>query len=104
MHVLGQCYPTAQTEGEGVVPGVAVVVAFVLVIISIMVLVWYVHQIGRLLRVAALIELVGTDTRKVLDEVYADMAYGLRMLVDIAERSLSELLAGRPQWNRLVPT
>ena len=34
-----------QTEGEGVVPGVAVVVAFVLVIVSIMVLVWYVHHI-----------------------------------------------------------
>lgn len=61
-----------QTEGEGVVPGVAVVVAFVLVIISIMVLVWYVHHIGRSLRVAALIELVGTDTRRLLDEQYLD--------------------------------
>jgi uncharacterized membrane protein len=61
-----------QTEGEGVVPGVAVVVAFVLVIISIMVLVWYVHHIGRSLRVSALIELVGTDTRKLLDELYVD--------------------------------
>lgn len=61
-----------QTEGEGVVPGVAVVVAFVLVIISIMVLVWYVHHIGRSLRVAALIELVGKDTRKLLDELYVD--------------------------------
>ena len=36
-----------QTEGEGVVPGLAVVVAFALVIISIMVLVWYVNHIGR---------------------------------------------------------
>jgi uncharacterized membrane protein len=45
------------TEGEGVVPGLAVVVAFVLVIISIMVLVWYVDHIGRSLRVSALIEL-----------------------------------------------
>ena len=61
-----------QTDGDGVVPGVAVVVAFVLVIISIMVLVWYVHHIGRSLRVAALIELVGTDTRKLLDELYVD--------------------------------
>ena len=49
------------------VPGLAVVVAFILVIVSIMVLVWYVHHIGRSLRVAALIELVGTDTRKLLD-------------------------------------
>ena len=42
-----------QTEGEGVVPGLAVVVAFALVIISIMVLVWYVNHIGRKLRVRA---------------------------------------------------
>ena len=61
-----------QTHGQGVVPGLAVVVAFVLVIVSIMVLVWYVHHIGRSLRVSALIELVGTDTRKLLDTVYAD--------------------------------
>jgi uncharacterized membrane protein len=56
-----------QTEGQGVVPGVAVVVAFVLIVISIMVLVWYVNHIGRALRVSALIELVGNDTRKLLD-------------------------------------
>jgi uncharacterized membrane protein len=59
-----------QTEGEGVVPGVAVVVAFVLIVISIMVLVWYVNHIGRALRVSALIELVGKDTRKLLDKLY----------------------------------
>jgi uncharacterized membrane protein len=61
-----------QTEGEGVVPGVAVLVAFVLIIISIMVLVWYVNHIGRALRVSALIELVGKDTRKLLDKLYPD--------------------------------
>jgi uncharacterized membrane protein len=61
-----------QTEGEGVVPGLAVVVAFVLVIISIMVLVWYVNHIGRSLRVSALIELVGAGTRELLDATYSD--------------------------------
>ena len=61
-----------QTEGDGVVPGLAVVVAFVLVIISIMVLVWYVNHIGRSLRVSALIELVGTGTRELLDAIYED--------------------------------
>ena len=61
-----------QTQGEGVVPGLAVVVAFALVIISIMVLVWYVNHIGRKLRVSALIELVGTDTRELLDRFYAN--------------------------------
>lgn len=58
---------------EGVVPGVAVLVAFILVVISIMVLVWYVDHIGRALRVSALIELVGNDTRKLLDQIYADV-------------------------------
>src|SRR5918993_968727 len=60
-----------QTEGEGVVPGVAVVVAFVLIVISIMVLVWYVNHIGRGLRVSALIELVGAATRQLLNSIYA---------------------------------
>ena len=50
------------------IPGLAVVVAFLLVIVSIMVLVWYVNHIGRSLRVSALIELVGGDTRKLLDK------------------------------------
>ena len=69
-----QCWRCARCrrKDEGVVPGVAVVVAFVLVIVSIMVLVWYVHHIGRSLRVSALIELVGTDTRKLLDTLYSD--------------------------------
>ena len=61
-----------QTGDEGVVPGLAVVVAFVLVIVSIMVLVWYVNHIGRALRVSALIELVGKTTRELLDAVYVD--------------------------------
>ena len=50
-------------------PGLAIVVAYVLVLVSIVVLVLYVHHIGRSLRVASLIELVGNDTRKLLDEV-----------------------------------
>jgi uncharacterized membrane protein len=60
-----------QTDGGEVVPGLAVAVAFVLVLVSIMVLVWYVNHIGRALRVSALIELVGHDTRKLLDKHYA---------------------------------
>ena len=63
-----------QTGSDEVVPGVAVILAFVLVIISIMVLVWYVNHIGRSLRVTAQIELVGTDTRKLLDRLYVDAA------------------------------
>ena len=62
-----------RTDGEGIVPGLAVVVALVLVVISIMVLVWFVNHIGRALRVSALIELVGNDTRKLLDKFYANV-------------------------------
>ena len=41
-------------------------------VVSIVVLVIYVHHIGQSLRVASLIELVGTDTRKLLDEQYPE--------------------------------
>jgi uncharacterized membrane protein len=54
------------------VPGVAILVAFLLVIASIIVLVSYVHHLGHSLRVAALIELVGTDIRGLVDELYPD--------------------------------
>ncbi|MBA3295292.1 MAG: DUF2254 domain-containing protein [Geodermatophilaceae bacterium] len=57
---------------KGNVPGLAIVVAFLLVLVSIVVLVLYVHHIGRSLRVASLMELVGEQTRKLLDQVYPD--------------------------------
>jgi uncharacterized membrane protein len=57
---------------DATVPGLAVVVAFFLVVVSIMVLVLYVHHIGKSLRVSALIEFVGKDTRKLLDKMYPD--------------------------------
>ena len=59
-------------DGGGNVPGIAVATAFVLVLVSIAVLVMYVHHIGQALRVSALIELVGKDTRELLDRVYPD--------------------------------
>ena len=54
-------------DGDGQVPGVAIVVGYVLVLTSIAMLVLYVHHIGRSLRVSALIELVGHDTRALLE-------------------------------------
>jgi uncharacterized membrane protein len=60
------------TEGDGRVPGVAIVVAYVLVLTSIAMLVLYVDHIGRSLRVSSLIELVGGDTRRLLDVTYPD--------------------------------
>src|SRR6187431_3467731 len=63
---------TINGDGTGHVPGIAVVTAFVLVLISIAVLVVYVHHIGQSLRVSALIELVGEETRTLLDRRYPD--------------------------------
>ena len=60
----------ASGQDEGYVPGLAIVVAFVLIIISIMVLVSYVNHIGQSLRVASLIQSVGDETRERLDELY----------------------------------
>jgi uncharacterized membrane protein len=54
----------------GTVPGLAVVVSYVLVVASIIVLVIYVDHIGKSLRASALIELVGDATRRTLDERY----------------------------------
>jgi uncharacterized membrane protein len=63
---------TNDGSGGGQVPGVAITTAFVLVVASIAVLVIYVHHIGQSLRVSALIELVGRDTRRLLDQTYPD--------------------------------
>lgn len=54
----------------GQVPGVAVIATFVLALASIAVLVMYVHHVGQALRVSALVELAGEQTRRLLDKVY----------------------------------
>src|SRR4051794_19662642 len=56
----------------GQVPRLAILVAFVLVLVSIALLVLYVNHIGQSLRVASLIELVGRDTRDLIDQLYPD--------------------------------
>lgn len=61
-----------QFDGDGQVPGVAIAVSYVLVLTSIAMLVLYVDHIGRSLRVSALIELVGDDTRRLLDTYFPD--------------------------------
>jgi uncharacterized membrane protein len=60
-------------DDGGQVPGTAIVVGYVLVLTSIAMLVLYVHHIGRSLRVLALIELVGNDTRRLLDRLYPEV-------------------------------
>ena len=68
------CWPCARCSStvDGQVPGVAILVGFVLVLTSIAMLVLYVHHIGRSLRVSALIELVGNDTCWLLDQRYPE--------------------------------
>ena len=59
-------------DGTGQVPSIAVATSYLLVLASIAALVIYVHHIGQSLRVSALIELVGHDTRKLVDRQYPD--------------------------------
>jgi uncharacterized membrane protein len=73
---------TINGDGTGNVPGIAVVTAFVLVLVSIAVLVVYVHHIGQALRVSALIELVGDETRTLLDRRYPDKGPALDPQID----------------------
>ena len=57
-------------DDEGQVPGVAIFMGYLLVLLSIAMLVIYVNHIGRSLRVSSLIELVGDDVRRLIDEWY----------------------------------
>lgn len=54
----------------GVVPGLTVLVAYVLAIASVVGLVLYVHHTGQKLRVGGLIDLVGDDLREQLDHLF----------------------------------
>jgi uncharacterized membrane protein len=71
-HAMLALSQVSTTEGAEFVPGVAILVAFILIIVSIMVLVLYVNHIGRKLRAASLIEAVGDQIRKKLDELYPE--------------------------------
>jgi uncharacterized membrane protein len=55
---------------QGSVPGVSIVVSYVLVFVSVVVLVAYVHHIGNSLKVDSIIESVGDETRALLDALY----------------------------------
>src|SRR5919202_5657185 len=54
----------------GVLPGLSVLVAYVLMLSSIGVLILYVHHTGQKLRVAGLIDLVGDELREQLEVLY----------------------------------
>jgi uncharacterized membrane protein len=59
---------------QGSVPGVTIVVAYVLVFVSVTLLVGYVHHIGNSLKADSIIESVGAETRALLDKLYAPSA------------------------------
>ena len=59
-------------KDPGHVPGVAVLATFILVLTCIAVLVMYVQHVGQALRISALVELAGSQTRLLLDRVYPD--------------------------------
>jgi uncharacterized membrane protein len=73
MLVMREVEAPSRADPDGFVPGLAIVVAFVLVLVRIMVLVSYVHHIGQSVRVASLIDSVGDETREVLFRRYPDV-------------------------------
>ncbi|WP_165065480.1 DUF2254 domain-containing protein [Marisediminicola senii] len=63
---------TSVDGSPGVVPGLAVVIAIVLVISCVCTLIWYLNHIAQSLRVAALTGWVANDTMKTVDRIYPD--------------------------------
>ncbi|MBG6225427.1 putative membrane protein [Arthrobacter sp. CAN_A2] len=69
-HALLSIRAIKTTPDGGTVPGLAVLIAIVLVLTCIATLVWYLNHIGQSLRAAALVGWVARDTMKTLDRVY----------------------------------
>lgn len=76
------------TPDGGTVPGLAVLVAIILVIGCIGTLVWYLNHITQSLRVAALVGWVAKDTMTTLDKVYPDTD-GVELGPDLIPTTLS---------------
>jgi uncharacterized membrane protein len=88
-------------EDGGQVPGVAIMVAYVLVLTSIAMLVLYVHHIGRSLRVSSLIELVGSDARELLERRYPRLIHDEAQAPELIRAPRSGVLIG-VERDRLV--
>lgn len=71
-HAMLSMREVQTTPGDGSVPGLAVVVAIVLVLACIGTLIWYLNHIGQSLRTAALVGWVANDTIESLDHAYPD--------------------------------
>jgi uncharacterized membrane protein len=92
MLVMREVAAPSRSDPDGFVPGLAIVVAFVLILISIMVLVSYVHHIGQSLRVASLIDSVGDDTRKLLFKLYPEVDPGDEDAADLTVDALQQVV------------
>jgi uncharacterized membrane protein len=62
----------------GFVPSLTIVVSFVLILVSVVVLVAYVHHIGNSLKVDSIIQSVGDETRGVIETVFPRRTDGAR--------------------------
>jgi uncharacterized membrane protein len=62
----------------GFVPSLTIVVSFVLILVSVVVLVAYVHHIGNSLKVDSIIQSVGDETRGVIEAVFPGRIDGTR--------------------------
>ena len=95
MLVLREVKAPTSTDAKGFVPGLAIVVAFLLVIVSIVVLVSYVHHIGQSLRVASLIDSVGDETRALLFKLYPDRPPAEDVQRDLPDGTPTQIVAAR---------
>lgn len=75
-HALLSMRRVEESPGDGAVPGLAVLVAIVLVLACIATLVWYLNHIAQSLRTAALVAWVAEDTRITLEHIYPDRTPG----------------------------
>jgi uncharacterized membrane protein len=66
---------------DGYMPGLTLLIAYLLMLASVVVLVLYVHHAGQTLRVAGLIDLVGDHLHEELHRIYPDDA-GARAALD----------------------
>lgn len=83
--VIGVSQVDDQAPGGGSVPGLTILVAYVLVLASIVALILYVHHAGQSLRVASMVDLVGDDLRLQLVRRYPNPLPGLAEAAEAPE-------------------
>jgi uncharacterized membrane protein len=90
-------------DQTGQVPGLTVLVAYVLALASVVGLVLYMHAAGQALRTAGLIDLVGDETREELERLYPPSAESPDVEPDVIAAPESGVVV-RLDHDRLVAT